>query len=252
MLLRAWVLVLVFAGASGNVRRKPSVPGCGDPCGNKADGLCTRSEVCQVPVRGKNECQDPCLCCTACESETSKQCSRYEGGQCSSSCGDNQRVIAKACKAGSNCVCCADPCRPTRSCTDAQGLCVDNDKACLNGKLDPKGCVGRDCKCCIPNSCEGETSKQCSRYEGGQCSSSCGDNQRVIAKACKAGSDCVCCADPCRPTRSCTDAQGFCVDNDKACLNGKLDPKGCISTIFMESSVNYGVESVGVVNEKNN
>ncbi|XP_053635602.2 uncharacterized protein [Cherax quadricarinatus] len=224
-------MLVVVAAASGNTPPS-SILDCGESCGQDGNNLCIPSQQCKMKVSVKpgEECQAPCICCRlrpACTTHTTKSCSRYQGGQCKSSCKLNERVTAGKCKEGSTCQCCAEPCKAKKLCTNAQGFCVQDRKDCASGKIKTKGCKGYGCLCCIPKSCTSYTTTSCLMYEGGHCKSSCGQNERVTSAICNEGNTCKCCAKPCKSKKLCTQVNGFCVQDKNDCGNGTLNMRGC-------------------------
>nr|XP_053635602.1 uncharacterized protein LOC128690873 [Cherax quadricarinatus] len=224
-------MLVVVAAASGNTPPS-SILDCGESCGQDGNNLCIPSQQCKMKVSVKpgEECQAPCTCCRlrpACTTHTTKSCSRYQGGQCKSSCKLNERVTAGKCKEGSTCQCCAEPCKAKKLCTNAQGFCVQDRKDCASGKIKTKGCKGYGCLCCIPKSCTSYTTTSCLMYEGGHCKSSCGQNERVTSAICNEGNTCKCCAKPCKSKKLCTQVNGFCVQDKNDCGNGTLNMRGC-------------------------
>nr|XP_053635452.1 keratin-associated protein 10-7-like [Cherax quadricarinatus] len=167
-------------------------------------------------------------CCAKWDAQcaNTKLCSLYDEGQCKTSCAPYERVISGICNLGSKCKCCAPPCKPLKSCTDVKGFCVQDRKDCVNGLINVGDCQGYGCLCCsLKPKCV--TSYSCSVYEGGRCKINCEPHERVTSGSCYLGPNCKCCAKPCKATKSCTDLNGFCVQDRKECFTGTINISGC-------------------------
>nr|XP_053635450.1 delta-like protein C [Cherax quadricarinatus] len=165
------------------------------------------------------------MCCSQEPCPNTRSCLLYEGGQCKSTCARNERVTPGICNLGTNCKCCAKQCTPLKSCTDINGFCVQDRKDCVNGFINVGDCEGYGCMCCSHEPCPNTGS--CLLYEGGQCKLTCARNERVTPGICNLGKNCKCCAKQCTPLKSCTDINGFCVQDRKDCVNGFINVGDC-------------------------